>query len=109
MNGGGFLWLWCGVWAGDSRAAQILRRSARGSRHIDTPGRELLAVCKQYLEVLSSAQTDFFCHVLSVSAAGLICVKRKNGKNCPDSDFTRTAGERAPDREPALDTRESIK
>jgi len=73
------LWLWCGVWAGDSRAAQILRRSARGSRHIDTPGRELLAVCKQYLEVLSSAQTDFFCHALSVSASGLICVKRKNG------------------------------
>ena len=65
----------CGVACG--RATVERRRSARGSRHIDTPGRELLAVCKQYLEVLSSAQTDFFCHALSVSAAGLICVKRK--------------------------------
>ena len=34
-----------------------------------TPGRELLAVCKQYLEVLATAQAGFLCRALCVSGA----------------------------------------
>ena len=54
----------CGVWAGTKRAHTVYER-----RDTLTPGRELLAVCKQYLEVLATAQAGFLCRVLCVSGA----------------------------------------
>ena len=53
----------CGVWAGTKRAHSRARRDTL------TPGRELLAVCKQYLEVLATAQAGFLCRALCVSGA----------------------------------------
>ena len=54
----------CGVWAGTKRAHTVYER-----RDTLTPGRELLAVCKQYLEVLATAQAGFLCRALCVSGA----------------------------------------
>ena len=53
----------CGVWAGTKRAHSRARRDTL------TPGRELLAVCKQHLEVLATAQAGFLCRALCVSGA----------------------------------------
>ena len=55
------MWLW--------RVGGTKRAHSRAARGTLTPGRELLAVCKQYLEVLATAQAGFLCRALCVSGA----------------------------------------